>query len=181
MTSAPKKKLCGGLERHKVRSTIRGNRVSRAVHSDNTRSASHMASQAGRRLLAAASAQGYEVESWDVPCTSMLTMSDPRFRLTIQQTLCANGSLVAPGKVCILRKVMPGQPDANAPWGPWSDRWIIQWGWTKPLAEPSMPTIATKHGTFRMEVNMAIFWSAAHVLKIWRRSQNHSKKRGITR
>lgn len=76
-----------------------------------------MPSQAGRRLLlAAAAAQECEVESWDVPGAYMLTPSDPRLRLTMQQPLHADGSVVAPGKVCVLCKVMPGQLDVNVRW-----------------------------------------------------------------
>lgn len=67
-----------------------------------------MPSQAGRRLLlAAAAAQGYEVESWDVHGAHMRPTSEPRFRLTVQHPR-ADGLLVAPDKMCVLRKVMAG-------------------------------------------------------------------------
>lgn len=78
------------------------------------RTASHMLSKAGRRLLLnAAAAQGYFVESWGVPGAYMDTSNDPRFRVTMIQPPMDDGSYREPGKVCVLWRAMPGNPAAN--------------------------------------------------------------------
>jgi hypothetical protein len=48
------------------------------------------------------------------------------------------GTLAAPGKVCVIRRAMPGAPDANALWEHFRDYWIRNWGWAQVLSEPSM-------------------------------------------
>ena len=121
---------------------------------DETRTVSHMPSQAGRRLLLAASAaEGYAVESWDIPWAYINSPNDPRFRVTMKQPPLADGSYRAPGRVCVLRRAMPGDPAANAQWDTWRDHWLSNWGWQKVLAEPSMFWTATKNGVARMEVD----------------------------
>ena len=54
MTFKAKTYMYGGLERHKVRCAIRGDRMRAGVDFDDMRTASHMPLQAGRRLLMAA-------------------------------------------------------------------------------------------------------------------------------
>lgn len=154
MTFRTKTNLFGGLERHKVRCAIRGDRMQPGIDFDGTRTASHMPSQADRRLLlAAAAAQGYAVASWDVPGAYMRAPNDPRFRVTMKQPPRSDGTLAAPGMVCVMRRAMQGDPAANAQWDHWRDYWLGNWGWQKVLAEPSMFWIQTANGVARMEVD----------------------------
>lgn len=104
----------GVLEKHKVKCKIRGDRMRPGLDFDEARTASHMPSQAGRRLhLNAAAAQGYVVESWVVPGVYMNAPNDPRFRVTMRQPPMADVSYNEPGKVCLLRRAMPGDPAAG--------------------------------------------------------------------
>jgi hypothetical protein len=101
--------------------------------------ASHMPSQSGRRFLQAVAAiEGAAVQSWDIPGAYMRTLADPRYRVTMQQQPNIDGTLAAPGKVCVMRRAMPGVPDANALWERFRDYWLKNWGWTQVLSEPSM-------------------------------------------
>ena len=68
MTYKAKTNQYGGLERHKARLAIRGDRMRPGIDFDETRTASHMPSQAGRRLLILAGvAEGHSFRSLDVP------------------------------------------------------------------------------------------------------------------
>lgn len=51
MTFHSKTNQCGGLEKHKVRCAIRRDRMRPGLHFDETRTASHMTPQAGRRFF----------------------------------------------------------------------------------------------------------------------------------
>jgi hypothetical protein len=129
----------GGLERRKARIALAGNRLRPGVDFDQRRTASHMPSQAGRRFLyAVAAAEGAAVHSWDVPGAYMRAPSDPRYRVTMRQPPNFDGSYAAPGKVCLLRRAMPGAPDANSSWETFRDYWLHQWGWRRVQSEPSM-------------------------------------------
>jgi Reverse transcriptase (RNA-dependent DNA polymerase) len=131
--------MFGGLERRKARCAIRGDRMRSGVDFDEMRTASHMPSQGGRRfLLAVAAAEGSAVQSWDVPGAYMRAPADPRYRVTRQQPPNFDGTLAAPGKVCVIRRALPGAPDANALWEHFRDYWLQNWGWTQVLSEPSM-------------------------------------------
>lgn len=93
MTFRSKTNQYGGLKKHKVRCDIRGDRIRSGLDFDGTITASHMPSQSGRRmLLAAAAAEGYVVESWDVPGLYMNAPNYPRFRATMKQPTMAYGS-----------------------------------------------------------------------------------------
>ena len=73
----------------------------------------------------------------------------------------ADGTYTAPGKVCLLRRAMPGEKSANQNWDSWRDYWLKNWGWTKVLAEPSMFWISTPNVVARMEAdNDDLFISA---------------------
>lgn len=149
-----KTNVYGGLERCKVRCAIRGDRMRPGLDFDETRTASHMPSQAGRRLLlSAAAAQDHSIASCDVPGAYMRAPNDPKYRVTMQQPPRADGSMTAPGKICVMRRAMQGDPAANAQWDSWRDHWLRNWGWTKVLAEPSMFWTTTKNGVARMEVD----------------------------
>lgn len=92
---------------------------------DETRTASHMPSQAGRRfLLAAVAAEGYDVEFWDIPGAHMNAPNDPRFRETMKQPSMAYGSYRAPGIMCVLRRAMTGDLVENAQWDTGRDHWF---------------------------------------------------------
>ena len=122
MAFRAKTNLFGGLERQKVRCAIRGDRMRPGLDFDATRTASHMPSQAGRRLLlAAAAVEGYAVDIWDVPGAYPRAPNDPRFRITMRQPPRSDDTLAAPGMVCVLRRAMPGDPSANAQWDTWRD------------------------------------------------------------
>jgi hypothetical protein len=89
-------------------------------------------------FLAVAAAEGAAAQSWDVPGAYMRAPTDPRYRVTMQQPPNFDGTLAAPGKVCVLRRAMPRAPDANALWEHFRDYWLKSWGWTQVLSEPSM-------------------------------------------
>jgi hypothetical protein len=95
------------------------------VDFDEMRTTSHMPSQSGRWfLLAVAAAEGAAVQSWDVPGAYMRASEDPRYRGTMQQQPNFDEKLAAPGKVCVIRRAMPGAPDANALWEHFRDYWL---------------------------------------------------------
>jgi hypothetical protein len=85
-----------------------------------------------------ATAEGAAVQSGDIPGAYMRALADPRYRLTMQQQPNFDGTLAAPGKVCVIQRAMPGAPDANALWEHFRDYWLKNWGWTQVLSEPSM-------------------------------------------
>lgn len=124
------------------------------LDSDETRTESHLSSQAGRRLLLnEEAAEYYVVESWDVPGALIKSPNDPMFRLTMQQPPMSNGSYKSPGKVCVLRKALPGNPAENAQRTTWRDFWIVNWGWKKALAETSMFWTTKKNDVANVEVD----------------------------
>lgn len=80
-----KTSLYEGLERYKVRCTIRGDRMRKMYDSDENRTAAHMPSQAGRRVLMVnAVARRPCIESWNVPCLFIRSPGDQRFRIVMQ-------------------------------------------------------------------------------------------------
>lgn len=82
---------------------------------DAALTASHMPSQAGCRfLLAEAAAEDYAVSSWYVPGAYPRVPNDPRLRVTMPQPPRADGSYIAPGMICMIRRAMPEAPDVNA-------------------------------------------------------------------
>lgn len=86
MTFRAKANLCGGLERHKVGCAIGRDGIRPLGHFDEHRTASHMPSQAGARiLLAGAAAINIEVESWDVRRAYVYAPGNPNFRVTMTQ------------------------------------------------------------------------------------------------
>jgi hypothetical protein len=120
----------GGLESRKTRCAIRGDRMRPDVDFDEMRTAFHMPSQSGRRfMLAVAATESAAVQSWDIPGVYMRALADPRYRVTTQQPLNFDGTLAAPGKVCVIRRAMPGAPDANSLWEHFRDYRLKSWGW----------------------------------------------------
>jgi hypothetical protein len=71
-----------------------------------------------------AAAEGAAVQSWDVPGAYMRSPGDPRYRVTMQLPPNFDGTLAAPGKVCVIRRAMPGAPDANALWEHFRACWL---------------------------------------------------------
>lgn len=99
MTYRAKTNMYGGLERHNVLCDIRGDRMTPNLNFDTTRTTSHTRSEAGRRLLvAAAAAQDYSIQSWDVPGAHMRALNDSRHRMTMRQPPCSDGTYEAAGK-----------------------------------------------------------------------------------
>lgn len=99
---------------HKVKCAIRKDRMRPEIEFDETRTASNITSKAERRLLLSTSvAEDYKVKSWEIPVAYIKSPNNPRFRPTINQPPLADGSYRSPGKVCILRRAMPGDPSAN--------------------------------------------------------------------
>lgn len=112
-----KTNLYGGLERCKVRWVIRGDRTRKGHDFDETRTATHMPSQAGRRvLLAGAVANKQFIEIWDVLGAYMRSPGDPIFRMDMKQPPRPDVSFKAPGKIYLMRKAMQGKPSAGAQW-----------------------------------------------------------------
>lgn len=102
MTFRAKTNAYGGLERCKVRCAIRGDRMRPGVDFDEKRTASHMPSQAGRRLLlAAAAAKGHAVASYDVPGAYPRAPNDPNHMVTMVQPPRSDGTMAAPRKICV--------------------------------------------------------------------------------
>ena len=129
---------------------------------DETRMASHMPSQARRRLLIMAGvAEGHSFRSPDVPGAYLRAPNDPNIRVVMSQPKRADGTYTAPGKLCLLRRAMPGEKPANQNWDSWRDYWLKNWGWTKVLAEPSMFWINTPNGVARMEADNDDFFISA--------------------
>jgi hypothetical protein len=56
----------------------------------------------------------------------------------MQQPPNFEGTMAAPGKVCVIRRAMLGAPDVNAQWEHFRDYGLKKWGWTQVLSEPSM-------------------------------------------
>ena len=84
---------------------------------DETRTASHMPSQAARRLLlAAAVSDGHVIQSYDIPGAFMRSPNDPNIRVTMTQPARSDGTFKAPGKICVMRRAMQGDPAANQQW-----------------------------------------------------------------
>jgi hypothetical protein len=134
-----KTNMYGGLERRKARYAVRGDGIPPGVDFDEMRTTSYLPSQSERRfLLAVAAAEGAAVQSWDVPGAYMRALADPRYRVTMQQSPNFDGTLAAPGKDSVIRRVMPWAPDANALWEHFRDYWLKNWGWTQVLSEPIM-------------------------------------------
>lgn len=73
----------------------------------------------------------------------------------------SDGTLAAPGMVCVMRCAIQGDPGANAQWERWRDYWLENWGLKKVLAEPSMFWTMTAKGVARMEVDNDDFLDTA--------------------
>ena len=111
-----------------------------------------MPSQSGRRMLIMAGvAEHHEFRSMDVPGAFMRSPNDPNHRVVMIQPPKSDGTVTAPGKVCLLRRSMPGEKSANLNWDTWRDYWVKNWGWTKVLSEPSMFIIHAPNKVARME------------------------------
>ena len=83
----------------------------------------------------------------------MRSLNDRNIRVTMTQPPRSDGTFKAPGKICVMRRAMQGDPAANQQWDTWRDFWLKSWGWNKVMAEPSMYWIDTKSGIARMEAN----------------------------
>jgi hypothetical protein len=87
-------------------------------------------------------------------CLHARPLADPRYRMTMQQQPNVDGTLAAPGKACVMRRAMPGVPDANALWEHFQDYWLKNWGWNQVLSEPSMSIQEMGPGQYaRMEAD----------------------------
>lgn len=53
----------------------------------------------------------------------------------------------------MIRRAISSDPAENEQWKTWRDFWLINWGWQKVLAEPSMFRKTAKNGVVRMEVD----------------------------
>lgn len=104
----------GGFERHKARCAIRGDQLRPGLDVDKARIASHITSQAGRRALLAAAAEGYAVASFYVPGSFMRGPNDPRFRFTMRQPPISDDMLASFEKICVLRRAILRDPASNA-------------------------------------------------------------------
>lgn len=139
--------IYGGLKRHKVQCAIRGHRMRPGVDFDDARTASHGPYQAGRRLLIAACvAEGHVMQSWDIHGAYLREPNNPTLRIVMKQPPKPSESQIAPGKVCALRRAMPGDKSANQAWDTWRNYWFKTWSWTKVLAEPRLFRTMTENG-----------------------------------
>lgn len=101
--------MYGGLDRHKVRLAISGDRMRPGLDFDKTRTASHLPSQAGRSLLISVGvSEGHVFRSLDVSGAYMRAPRNPNLRIVMAQPPRSNGTKKAPAKVCVLRRATPG-------------------------------------------------------------------------
>lgn len=83
-------------------------------HMDENQTASHMPSEADRRLLLSAVAtRDQAIQSWDVARAYARALNDLRYHVKMHGPLCAHGMYAALGKICLIRRPMQGAPDAN--------------------------------------------------------------------
>lgn len=154
--------MYGGLERHKLQLAIRGDRIRLRIDVDESRTATHMPSQAERRILIAAGvAERHVFRSFDTIGAYMRALNHPNLRIIMTQPPQSNGQKIAPGKICLLRRAMPGYKSTNQSWDTWRDFWLNNWGWKKEMAEPSMFFINTTNGVARMEADNDDFFVSA--------------------
>eukprot|EP00173_Palmaria_palmata_P004417 Plantae.Rhodophyta-Palmaria_palmata.ctg5955.p1 GENE.Plantae.Rhodophyta-Palmaria_palmata.ctg5955~~Plantae.Rhodophyta-Palmaria_palmata.ctg5955.p1 ORF type:complete len:296 (+),score=29.01 Plantae.Rhodophyta-Palmaria_palmata.ctg5955:187-1074(+) len=151
-----------GSEKHKVRLSIREDRMRPGIDFDETRTQSHMPTQSGRRLLVLAGvAEGHSFRSLDVPGAFMRAPNEPNIRVVMAQPTRSNGTPLHSGKICLLRRAMPGEKSANQNWDSWRDYLITNWGLTKVLAEPNMFGINTENDVARLEADRDDFFFSA--------------------
>lgn len=123
----------GSAERYKSRCAIRGDRLRPNIDFDADNTVAHMPSQTAKRLLLAESARfNLPLQSWGVPGAYARAPADPQFRLTMKQPPLSDGTLIAPGKICVMQRAINGSPDTNRFWAEHRDREIVEWGWTQP-------------------------------------------------
>lgn len=117
MSFKAKTNMYGGLERHKVPLAIRGDIMRPGLDFDEPRTASHISSQTGRQILIEAGvAEGHTYASWDVPGAYMRAPNNLKLHIVMAQSPRADGTKKALGKVCVLRRAMPGDKSAKQSW-----------------------------------------------------------------
>lgn len=78
--------MYGELERRKVRLAIRGDRMRPGLDFDETKTASHMSSQSGRRLIIAAGvAEDHFFRYFDVSGAYLRATRNPNLRVVMSQ------------------------------------------------------------------------------------------------
>lgn len=123
----------------KARLSVRGDLMTPDREFNSTATSSHAPSHAGRRLmLASAAAMGYSVQSWDVPGAYPRAPSDPDYRQTMHQPSLFDGTFIAPGKICLIKRAMPGTPDAGRRWAIYRDARLLSWGWHRSSFESGL-------------------------------------------
>lgn len=137
------------------------------VDFDGRRTASsHMPSHAGRRLLIASRvAEGHVLQSWDIPGAYLSAPNSPNLRVVMKQPPRSSGTHIAPGKVCVSRRTMPGDKSANQAWDIWRDYWLNNWEWTNVFAEQIMLHTMTANGIARMEADNEDFLVVAPTIE----------------
>lgn len=114
----------GEIEKFKVRCAIRGDKMRPGKDFDETRTASNMPSQTARRLLiAGAVSDGHDVQFWDVTGAYMRASNNSNLRVTMVQLPRSDGTYKEPGKLCVMRRAMQGDPSANEQWDCRRDFW----------------------------------------------------------
>jgi hypothetical protein len=99
----------GGLKSRKMRIAIQIDLMKPDLDSDTARTASRMLAKSGRYLHLAAAVRR-AIVSADVPESYMRVPADSRYRQTMLQPPCFDGSTRKPDKICVLRRSMLGAP-----------------------------------------------------------------------
>jgi hypothetical protein len=124
--------------KHKARCAIRGDLMEAGVEYDPLRTSSHTPSHTARRtILATAAAFGHVVETWDVPGAYPRALADPRYRQTMKPPPYSDGTLTAPGQICVMQRAMQGAPDAGHRWERYRNDTLLSWGWAALPSEAS--------------------------------------------
>lgn len=118
------------------------------------------------------------LQTWDIPGAYLRAPNNPNIRVVMKQPPRSSGTQVAPGKVRILRRAMPGDKSANQAWDTWRDYWLKTWGWTKVLAEPTMLHTMTSNGIARMEADNDDFIITAPTIEDLNRLAKHLRTLG---
>lgn len=135
---------------------------------DETRTASPLLSQSGRSLLVDAGlAKGPFFSFFDVPGAYLRAPSNPNLRIVMAQPPRSNWRNIAPGRVCVIRRAVPGEKSANQFWDAWRDYCNNNWGLKKALAQPSMLVINTSNEVARMEADDDNYYCQLLLFRTW--------------
>jgi hypothetical protein len=77
------------------------------------------------------------VEFWDVPGAFPRALADPCYRQTMKPPPYSDGTLTAPGQICVMQRDMKGAPDAGHRWERYRNDTLLSWSWAALPSEAS--------------------------------------------